>query len=570
MPKKIQPLFYTLFFIFVILASCKSTKNPNNNLGQTPSKNPNLTIEQTWQYKDLQTDSILGISLDKWYLQNKKKPKNKNLIIAVIDTQIDLKHEDLQGVIWTNTKEIPNNGIDDDHNGYIDDVNGWSFTGTKSGAYVVWNRYEYVRIVEKWGPLFKDKTESEIDVKDLYKFREYQRAAKVLKEKNEYYANWHKSLVYSVAVYPLAKDTLKYFFPKEDYTTNQLDSMYKKYKINDKRYRQMRDDNDKDLGALIKCLMVCIEVGEETFKDVKDKETQLDSVLNKNLNINYNERLSIADNPEILEKGYGNNKISNTIEGIRTIQNHNTMVSGLLAANRYNNKGIKGMTDAKIMPLNISPSGDEHDKDIAMAIRYAVDNGAKVINMSFGKEFSLHRDWVIDAFKYADEHNVLMVHSAGNDGEDSDKNIHFPNDLDYDEKTEICNNFINVGSTTKKFGPALVSDFSNYGKQNVDLFAPGEDIYTTCAENKYDFDSGTSFSAPMVTGTAALIWTYYPKLTAKQVKQIILDSGTPYNFEVILPGTTDKKVPFADLSKTGKVLNLYNAMQLAEKVSKQK
>ncbi|MCM0668082.1 S8 family peptidase [Flavobacterium tyrosinilyticum] len=568
MPKKIQPLFYTLLFIFVILVSCKSTKTPNN-LNQTLLESPNLTVKQTWQFKDFQKDSIPGISLEKWYLQNKKKPKNKNLIIAVIDTQIDLKHEDLQGIIWTNTKEIPNNGIDDDHNGYIDDINGWSFTGTKSGAYVVWNRYEYVRIVEKWEPLFKGKSESEIEAEDIYKFKEYQRALKTFKEKNEYYGNWHQSLQYRVAMFPLVKDTLKYFFPKEDYTYKQLDSMYKKYKINDKTYRQMRKDKDTDLGALIKYMMVGIESGEKKLEDIKDKEIQLDSVLNKNLNLNYNERLSIADNPEILEKGYGNNKISNTIEGIRPIQDHNTMVSGLLSANRYNNKGIKGMTEAKIMPINISPSGDEHDKDIAMAIRYAVDNGAKVINMSFGKEFSMHRDWVIDAFKYAEKHNVLLVHSSGNDAEDVDQNISFPNDLDYDEKTEISNNFINVGSITQKFGATLVSDFSNYGKQNVDLFAPGEDIYTTGSENRYKFESGTSFAAPMVSGTAALIWTYYPKLSVKQVKQIILDSGTPYNIEVILPGTTDKKVPFSELSKTGKVLNLYDAMQLAERINKQ-
>lgn len=570
MRQKIKPLFYTLFFSFIIFVSCKSTKPTDQNLVKSSTENSNLTTKQTWQYKDFQMDSIPGISLDKWYLQNKKKPKNKKLIIAVIDTQIDLKHEDLQGIIWTNTKEIPNNGIDDDHNGYIDDINGWSFTGTKSGAYVVWNRYEYVRIVEKWGPLFKDKTESEIDPKDIYKFREYQRAAKVYDKKIKYYGNWYESLHHSVAIYPLIKDTLKYYFPKENYTYNQLDSMYKKYKINDKTYRQMRNDNDKDLAALIKYMMVNLDVGEKTFEDVKDKETQLDSVLNKNLNINYNERLSIADNPEILEKGYGNNKISNTIEGIRTIQDHNTMVSGILAANRYNNKGIRGMTDAKIMPLNISPSGDEHDKDIAMAIRYAVDNGAKVINMSFGKEFSMHRDWVIDAFKYAEKHNVLLVHSAGNDSEDLDKNITFPNDLNYDETTEIGDNFINVGSITQNFGTGLVSEFSNYGKQNVDLFAPGEDIYTTGAGNRYKFESGTSFSAPMVSGTAALIWMYYPNLNVKEVKQIILDSGTSYTIDVLLPGTTDKKVPFSQLSKTGKVLNVYNAMQLAEKISKQK
>ncbi|RYJ39669.1 Serine protease / subtilase peptidase [Flavobacterium anhuiense] len=508
--------------------------------------------------------------MDKWYASNKKKPKSKNIIVAVIDTQIDINHEDLQGQFWTNSKEIPNNGIDDDKNGYIDDINGWSFTGTKSGGYVVWNRYEYVRIIQEWGPKFKDKTKSQIDPKDLPKFNEYQRALKKFEEKMPYYKRWFKSLNYKVALYPTAKDTLKHFFPKEDYTYEQLDSLYKKYKINDKEFWQRRDDGDKDLGALIGCMMANLVMDQKKLKDIQDMQTQLDSIVNKNLNINYNERLSIGDNPNILEKGYGNNKISNTIKGVRTIQDHNTMVSGIIAANRNNNIGIKGITDVKIMPLNISPSGDEHDKDIAMAVRYAVDNGAKIINMSFGKEFSMHKDWVSDAFKYAEEHNVLLVHSAGNDSEDLDKAFHYPNDQNYEGIRGICNNFISVGSTTKNLGEKLVSDYSNYGKENVDLFAPGEDIYTTGAGNIYKTDSGTSFSAPMVSGTAAIIWSYYPNLTAAQVKQIIMDSGTAYDFEVILPGTEDKKVPFSELSKSGKVLNVYNAMQLAEKASKKK
>ncbi|WP_316635043.1 S8 family serine peptidase [uncultured Flavobacterium sp.] len=558
--------FYISSFLIIILIGCRSTNQPKITVLQPT---PKTDVNNAWYQKDFQQDNIPGISLDKWYFQNKKKPKNKNIIVAVIDTQIDLNHEDLQGVIWTNLKEISNNNIDDDNNGYIDDCNGWSFTGTKSGAYVVWNRYEYVRIVQEWGKLFKDKTESQIEPKDLYKFKEYQRALKTFEQKNKYYTNWLKSLKHTALIYPVVKDTLKYFFPKEDYTYKQLDSMYKKCKINDKKYRQMRDDNDKDLGALIFYMMTCLQVDQNTFEDVKDKETQLDSIVNKNLNLEYNERLSIGDNPAILEKGYGNNNVSNTIKGIRTIQDHNTMVSGVIAANRTNNKGIKGIAEnVKIMPLNISPSGDEHDKDIVMAIRYAVDNGAKIINMSFGKEFSMHKDWVIDAFKYAQDHNILLVHSAGNSNQNIDENKNYPNDLNYDDSIEIFDNFINVGSTTRKLDNTFVSDFSNYGKQNVDLFAPGDEIYTTGAGNIYKTESGTSFSAPMVCGAASLIWSYYPKLTASQVKQIIMDSGTSYNLEVIVPGTKDTKVPFSELSKSGKVLNVYNAMQLAEKVNK--
>lgn len=561
---------YYVIILSVFFCGCKSTMELNSSKNRDSKKEISYSDINNWYQKDYKQSGVPGISLDLWYGLNRKKPKNRTIIVAVIDTQIDLKHEDLQGQIWVNGKEIPGNNIDDDNNGYIDDINGWSFTGTKSGSYVVWNRYEYVRIVQEWGKVFKDKTESQIDQKDLWRFREYQRALQTLKEKNAYYARWFKSLNYKTELYPKAKDTLKYFFPKENYTYKQLDSLYQKYKINNKEFRQRRDDDDRDLGALIGSMIANIDMGQDTFEKLLDQRTQLDSIVNKNLNLEYNERLSIGDNPSVLEKGYGNNKISNTKPGVRTIQDHNTMVSGIIAANRNNRIGIKGIADVKIMPLNISPSGDEHDKDIAMAVRYAVDNGAKIINMSFGKEFSMHKDWVSNAFKYAEEHNVLLVHSAGNESTNIDKESSYPNDLEYDGITEICDNFINAGSITQNLGDNFVSDFSNYGKQNVDLFAPGDEIYTSGAGNIYKTESGTSFAAPMVCGTAALIWMYYPKLTVKEVKQIIMDSGTSYDLQVIVPGTDGKKLPFSQLSKSGKVLNTFNAMELAKKVSKQR
>ncbi|MGO4822466.1 MULTISPECIES: S8 family serine peptidase [unclassified Flavobacterium] len=566
-----KPIYYVLSIVLFFIG-CKSIKNSNTSLALLKPKDELSQIAiQPWYQKDYLKDTVPGISLDKWYSQNKKKPKTKSIIVAVIDTQIDSNHEDLQGQIWTNLNEIPNNGIDDDHNGYIDDVHGWSFIGNKNGGYVVWANFENVRLVRDWAPYFKDKTESQIPIQELSTYKEYQRALKKTEQENVYYKRWQKSLIHSVAVYPMVKDTLKHFFPKEDYTYQQLDSMYQKYKINNKKYRQRRDDNDTDLGALIDFMMINIRSNEKSLEKIKESEIQLDSIISKNLNVNFNERTSIGDNPKLLEKGYGNNNISNNKAGYRPIQDHATKVSGIIAANRKNNKGINGIAqNVKIMPLNISSSGDEHDKDIAMAIRYAVDNGAQVINMSFGKEFSLHKKWVFEAFQYAEEHNVLLVHCSGNNGFNVDENPYFPSDIAYNGSKEVCGNFINVGSISSKLDSTFVSAFSNYGKQNVDLFAPGEEIYTTAAGNTYATDSGTSLAGPMVSGTAALIWSYYPNLSATEVKQIILDSGTAYDLEVIVPGTKDKKVPFSELSKSGKVLNVYDAMELAEKTSKKK
>jgi cell wall-associated protease len=294
---------YSILLVVLFFMSCKSIKESNIIAVNLLDKkdNPNGAL-QFWYHKDYQQDGIPGISLDKWYSQNKKKPKRKSIIVAVIDTQIDLKHEDLQGQLWTNPNEIPNNGIDDDHNGYIDDINGWSFTGTKSGGYVVWGNFEYVRLIRDWGTLFKDKKESQITVLNLPNYKEYQRAVKKLEGEYIYYKNWLQSLKYSVDTYPIAKDSLKHYFPKEDYTYQQLDSLYKKYKINDKTFRQRREDKDWDIGAMIGFMKVRFDFNEKSLEDVKDNETQVDSIVNKNLNVNFDERTFIGDNPNVLEK----------------------------------------------------------------------------------------------------------------------------------------------------------------------------------------------------------------------------------------------------------------------------
>jgi cell wall-associated protease len=473
----------------------------------------------------------------------------------------------LQGQLWINKKEIPNNGIDDDKNGYVDDVNGWNFIGHQKNSFLRFRNFEYTRIIKNKDAFFKYNIREKKD--SLLYIDEYKRIEKLFDDNLIYYKNWYKSLDYSYSNIQKAKDTLKFFFPLENYNIKKLDSMYSIYKINDKNFKQIRNDNDKDLGALINIAIHNIKMGNREKEDLFFQKNQLDSIINKSLNLEYDDRKHIGDNPIILEKGYGNKILNNN-----TFQlSHNTGVSSIIAANRNNNAGTKGFhQNIKVMPLCISASGDEHDKDIAMAIYYAVDNGAKIINMSFGKEFSLKQEWVTEAFKYAEKNNVLLVHGSGNNSFSVDENSYYPSDIDYirKNKTELVSNFINVGSVSKKTDSTMVSPFSNYGKQNVDIFAPGEDIYIAKPDNEYGYDSGTSFAAPMVSGTAALIWLYYPNLSVQEVKNIILESGVIIDKMVIKPGTDDEMIHFSELCKTGKILNTYNAMKMAEEVSKQK
>jgi cell wall-associated protease len=299
---------------------------------------------------------------------------------------------------------------------------------------------------------------------------------------------------------------------------------------------------------------------EDFMKKVEDK-------LATTFNDNYYDRNITGDNEDDLkDKYYGNNNISKNAKWAY----HATQVSGLIAANRKNGIGINGFSDyIKILGVNmLTIGGSENDKDIALAIRYAVDNGAKVINMSFGKSLSLHEDWVIEAMKYAEEKNVLLIGAAGNSAEDADKVPSYP--IDYNEETgvEFCANFINVGASSYSINEFLAVRFSNYGYKNVDIFAPGFYLYTTDASGKYVYNDGTSLACAITSGVAALIRSYYPKLTASQVKQIILDSGVAFDMDVIMPGTKDKKIKFSELSKSGKVVNVYNALLMAEKISK--
>ena len=246
-------------------------------------------------------------------------------------------------------------------------------------------------------------------------------------------------------------------------------------------------------------------------------------------------------------------------------------MAGIIAAQRGNKLGVDGVAkNVQIMAIRAVPDGDEYDKDIARAIRYAADNGAKVINASFGKSFSPNSEWVYDALKYAEEKDVLFVHAAGNDGNnlDDSSNPNYPNDHQMKNIPEIVDNYLSVGALTSSFGPDMIASFSNYGKVNVDIFAPGANIYSTMPNDDYKYQGGTSMAAPAVAGVAAMIRSYFPELTAAQVKQVILESGLSINVPVVIGGAEGKEVSLSDISKTGKIANLYNALIRAAEISK--
>jgi subtilisin family serine protease len=468
------------------------------------------------------------MAVDRAYAELIKNKKGTKVIVAVIDSGIDIDHEDLDDVIWTNKDEIPNNGKDDDNNGYIDDIHGWNFLGS---AYD--EQLEFVRILASGNTSNPDYAAAQAKYEEDYQLwmgrkTQYDQIAQAVKN---------------------ADDTLKAHFGKDDYTIQEVNAI------------KTEDQN------LLQAIQIAKNVNAngitmaEAHEEIKGVQEQINERLNFNLNKNFSGRKTGDDINNLSEIGYGDGNV----KPVKKSESHGTHVAGIIAAERNNGKGANGVANnVEIMSIRAVPNGDEYDKDVALAIRYAVDNGAKVINGSFGKSFSPHADWVRDAIKYASDNDVVFVHAAGNDSNNIDKEPNFPDDnVNY---VEVSETYIRVGSLTEKYGSKMVSGFSNYGKKNVDVFAPGSEVYSTTPENEYDFKGGTSMAAPGVAGIAALIRSQYPNLSAAQVKQVILDSGLPLNTKVVVGGDASNVKPFADLSKSGKIANAFNALIMASKI----
>jgi len=502
----------------------------------TQKENPSKDELKTWPHRDLLSTGYPGISLEKAYNALKGR-KAQTVIVGVVDSGVDINHEDLKSIIWTNPKEIPNNGIDDDKNGYVDDVHGWNFLGE-----INQENLEYVRILKKGNTNDPDYKRAE---------EKYDKEFKDATEKIELYSQIRERIAQSDAL-------IQKHLGKKEYTAEDLDTI-------DTSSLQL-------LGAVrgMKYLLGNDVTVKETLEELSDGIKHYEERLKYGLNKEFNPRAVLKDNPDdINDKIYGNNNVVGpTADGAL----HGTHVAGIIAAVRHNNIGIDGVADhVRIMPVRTVPDGDEYDKDVALALRYAIDNGAKVINTSFGKEFSPHKEWVYDALKYAAEKDVLIVNAAGNDTKNIDTQLTFPDD-NIDGK-EFTDTMITIGALNYEYNENLVASFSNYGKNNVDLFSPGVQIYATVPENKYKFLDGTSMAAPEVAGVAALIRAYFPTLKAREVKQILMESGlVPTVKEVLVGGRGEeqeaKRMLFSELSKSGKIVNAYNAIILAAKRSK--
>jgi cell wall-associated protease len=539
----LKPILYTatagLFF-----SSCKSISTipvpQGSDVAITAvAKKAPLTDEQknNWGNLDLIKDSIPGMSVDKAYDFLKGK-KSVTVVVGVVDSGTDLGHEDLKDVAWVNTKEVAGNGIDDDKNGYVDDINGWNFLGD---AYK--ENLEAARILHN-PSLSTPEIVAEIKAKQEEKVANSGK----IKMRYEQMLNGVKA----------ADESLSTHLGTKDYSAKDVAAI-------------VTED-----AALLKSVAFAQQMYGFGLSSLEQAQTEIKKeiaklgALSDNKYTNYRK----GDNPEDINDspGYGNGNPGVSIKS----EAHGSHVSGIIGASRNNGKGMNGVADnVKIMAVRSVPDGDEYDKDVALGLRYAVDNGAKVINTSFGKAYSPHKEWVYEAIQYAAKHDVLIVNAAGNDGNNIDVVRTYPNDSK-DLLTEVSDNVLTIGAMSADYNKNLPASFSNYGKINVDIFAPGVQVYSSTPENEYKHYSGTSMAAPSTAGVAALIRSYYPKLSASQVKHIIMNSGTKIDLQVTKPGSVSRETPegvlvsFADLSVSGRVVNAYNALKMAERIVKRK
>jgi len=528
--------------------------------GKTIAQQLNDTPPKGWHLLN-SNQGFLGIGLEKAYQTTlKNKTHKQTVIVAIIDSGVDTTHEDLKSVLWRNQNEIPGNGIDDDHNGYIDDTNGWNFLGNKNGKNVTKDSDEASRVYY----LFKNKFENTFPDTTLFtklqksEFIQYQKAKNQIEAQGKEAATMVSILQPLVVDLPQKDSILKAVLHKDSYTGEDL-LKFKPVLRSEILAKNLilglfQQSNQMDVSnnQMIPEIISYYE-GEKSKLETLDKAPQ-----------NYRDEIVGDKYFDTTDRYYGNNDI------MAADPSHGTHVAGIIGAVRGNGIGMDGVADhIKIMVIRAVPDGDEHDKDIANGIRYAVDNGAKVINMSFGKYFSPEKNWVDDAVKYAESKGVLLVHAAGNEASNVDTKPHFPNPNLLEGKKST--NWITVGAS----GPTaetLVAPFSNYGKNDVDVFSPGMSIYSTLPGSTYGKNDGTSMASPVVAGLAALILTYYPNLTPNDIIQILKQSATRFDGKMVnRPSENEEteKIPLNSLSASG-LINADAALKMAEVISSQK
>ncbi|MBC7923270.1 MAG: S8 family peptidase [Ferruginibacter sp.] len=512
--------------------------------------NPTKKAPANWFNLDRSENQVPGVSTEKAYQLLKDRP-SKTVVVAVIDGGVDEEHEDLKSRMWVNEDEVAGNGVDDDKNGYVDDVHGWNFIGGKDGRNVDQDTYEVTREYGRLRKKYEGVVPAKVKKKEQAEYGHFRKVKATVETKVRELQEQTTSFSAFKTVYEEAREVIKSALGKDTLVADEIAAL------------RATDEKTKRAQSVLLYALA----NDMTEASLKETEEYFDKGLKYGYNLAFDPRGIVGDNPANLkEKYYGNNDVTGPDAS------HGTHVAGIIAADRTNALGIRGVADnVRIMAVRAVPNGDERDKDVANAIYYAVDNGARIINMSFGKDYSPNKELVDAAVNYATSKGVLLVHAAGNDGENIDTASNFPT-VKFGSTSRALKNWIEVGAASWKDSTDLAADFSNYGKNTVDLFAPGVDVHSTMPNQGYKDNSGTSMAAPVTSGVAALLMSYFPNLSAEQIREVLVQSTVKRReVRVNKPGEEEagqeSTIAFGELSKTGGVVNAYEAVRRAEELS---
>lgn len=496
-------------------------------------------LPHDWHHMDLEADGFAGMSTYRAYdeLLAGRTPE-RSIIVAIIDSGMDTSHVGFDGRFWIN----PNADVD---NGYVNDTYGWSFLGNPDGGNVDVDTYEYAREVARLAPRFDGVHSATIAEEDLEDFRYYRAMNDSLQAKRAEYQEYVFMVDMAVQAIGEARKALIRHFGHEDFTLEDIQNL---------------DTYDQSVQEAAEMLLYFDQFGLG-YEELLEQQEHIHNMLNYSLNPAFNPRHIVGDDYEDLtERYYG----SRDVHG--PDPSHGTGVGGLVTSYlEYEGQVIQGVARDSVflMAIRAVPDGDEHDKDVANAIRYAVDNGAHIINMSFGKPISPQKSVVDEAIQYAMERGVIMIHAAGNDAWDNRVSNSYP--MRHLDDGTVAPLWFEIGASTA-FPEGLPAVFTNYGAGEVDVFAPGDDVTSLSPGGGITVAGGTSFAAPQVAGLAALLMSYYPTLSGAEVMEIILESSTRFDgLEVPKPGSASgTMLPFSELSTTGGVINVYNAVRMAD------
>lgn len=518
---------------------------------QNPLKDKDL---MTWYHKDFASSKVYGVNTDNAYKYLESKGlKPKSVVVAVLDSGVEVDHPGLKNNMWKNPNEVPNNGKDDDGNGYIDDVHGWNFMGSAKGDIDVDNM-EVTRVVKKYKSVFEGENSAENkanQAKMPEEFAMYMQSKEIFNKKSMEARQQYQSIqmvnqfipvmVKLLNGKPFTQETLETIKPatqQEAIALNVMGNM-----VND----------PEAVGKSPEDFQKYMEEEMKTYLDFYGQQAT------QQYNLDFDPRAElVGDNyDDYTEKHYGNNNYEGPDAG------HGTHVAGIIAGLPQGEEVQYGVAHkvAKIMAVRTVPNGDERDKDVANSIRYAVDNGAKILNMSFGKPVSPGKKVVWDAFRYAEKKGVLLVKAAGNDNEDIQNSVHYPTNFkDPADDKPFLNNMIVVGASTKD-AETLRAGFSNFNSKMVDVFAPGQQIYSTVPDAKYKYEQGTSMASPVVAGAAAVLLAYMPELKPEQIIEALVKTSNKSTVDAALPG--DLKATFDTISRAGGVIDVRKAAEYA-------